>query len=108
MESTIKKAADGTVTITTTFKPQGDLLDQETALQIELQEAGRLALVEAIKELDTNREPIVVTNERYTSRGLEKKVSNDFRIGRVIPSCISAFAGRQNVCTLRGQGTFFG
>jgi hypothetical protein len=29
MESTIKKAADGTVTITTTFKPQGDILDQE-------------------------------------------------------------------------------
>jgi hypothetical protein len=73
MESTIKKAADGTVTITTTFKPQGDLLDQETALQIGLQEAGRLALQEAIKELDTNGEPIVVTNERYTSRGLEKK-----------------------------------
>jgi hypothetical protein len=36
MESTIKKTADGTVTITATFKPQGDLLDQETALQIGL------------------------------------------------------------------------
>jgi hypothetical protein len=51
MESTIKKAADSTVTITTTFKPQGDLLDQETALQIGLHEAGRLALLEAIIEL---------------------------------------------------------
>jgi hypothetical protein len=50
----------------------------------------------------------VVTNESYTRRGLEKKVSNDLRIGRVIPSCISAFAGRQNVYTLRCQGSFLG
>jgi hypothetical protein len=73
MKSTIKKAADGTVTITTTFKPEGDLMEQETALQIGLQEAGRLALLDAIKELDTNGGPIVVSNERHTSRGLEKK-----------------------------------
>ncbi|MEO6039205.1 MAG: hypothetical protein ABIQ93_12400 [Saprospiraceae bacterium] len=73
MESTYRKAADGTVTITTTFKPEGDLMDQETALQIGLQEAGRIAMVEAIKQLDTNGERIVVSNERYTSRGAEKK-----------------------------------
>ena len=73
MESTYKKAADGTVTITTTFKPEGDLMDQETALQVGLQEAGRLAMQEAIKKMDTNGEPIVVSNERYTSRGVEKK-----------------------------------
>jgi hypothetical protein len=73
MESRIKKSADGTVTITTTFKPEGDLMDQETALQIGLQEAGRLAMLEAIKGLDTNGAAIVVSNERYTSRGLEKK-----------------------------------
>jgi len=73
MESTYKKAADGTVTITTTFKPEGDLMDQETALQIGLQEAGRIAMLEVIKELDTTGEPIVVSNERYTSRGAEKK-----------------------------------
>lgn len=73
MESTYKKAADGTVTITTIFKPEGDLMDQETALQIGLQAAGRLAMQEAIKEMDTNGEPIVVSNERYTSRGVEKK-----------------------------------
>lgn len=41
MESTYKKAADGTVT---SFKPEGDLMDQETAFQIGLQEAGRLAM----------------------------------------------------------------
>ncbi len=73
MESTIKKAADGTVTITTIFKPEGDLMDQETALQIGLQEAGRIAMLEAIKDLDTDGRPIVVSNERYTSRGAEKK-----------------------------------
>ncbi len=33
METTYKKGADGTVTITTTFKPEGDLMDQETVLQ---------------------------------------------------------------------------
>ena len=73
MESTVKKSADGTVTITTRYKPHGDLMDQETALQLGLQEAARLALQEAIKELDSNGAPIVVANERYTSRGLEKK-----------------------------------
>ena len=75
MESTYKKAADGTVTITTTFNPQGDLMDQETALQIGLQEAGRLAMQESIKDLDTDGRPIVVANERHTSRGQEKKVT---------------------------------
>jgi len=73
METTYKKAADGTVTITTTFKPEGDLLDQETALQIGLQAAGRISMLEAIKELDSDGRPIVVANERHTSRGLEKK-----------------------------------
>lgn len=73
MESTYKKGEDGTVTLTITFKPQGDLMDQETALQVGLQEAGRLAMEESIKELDTDGRPIVVSNERYTSRGQEKK-----------------------------------
>lgn len=75
METTYKKAADGTVTITTTFKPEGDLMDQETALQICLQEAGRIAMQEAIKDLDTDGRPIVVANDRYTSRGTEKKLT---------------------------------
>jgi hypothetical protein len=75
METTYKKAADGTVTITTTFKPEGDLMDQETALQIGLQEAGRIAMQEAIKDLDTDGRPIVVANDRYTSRGTEKKLT---------------------------------
>lgn len=73
MESTYKKAADGTVTVTTVFKPAGDLMDQETALQIGFQEAARLSMLEAIKSLDTDGRPIVVGNERYTSRGSEKK-----------------------------------
>jgi hypothetical protein len=75
MKTTYKKAADGTVTITTTFKPEGDLMDQETALQIGLQEAGRIAIQEAIKDLDTDGRPIVVANDRYTSRGTEKKLT---------------------------------
>ena len=74
MESTYKRSVDGTVTITTTFKPTGDLMDQETALQLGLQEAGRIAMEEAIKELDTDGRPIVLSNERYTSRGQEKKL----------------------------------
>lgn len=73
MESTYQKGPDGTVVITLTFKPEGDLMDQETALQLGLQEAGRIAMEEAIKELDADGRPIVVSNERYTSRGQEKK-----------------------------------
>ena len=74
MESTYKKSSDGTITLTLTFKPEGDLYDQETALQIGLQEVGRVIMEEAIKSFDTNGEPIVVGNVRHTSRGLEKKV----------------------------------
>lgn len=59
--------------MTLKFKPEGDLMDQETALQIGLQEAGRVLMEEAIKSLDTNGDPIIVDNERHTSRGLEKK-----------------------------------
>jgi hypothetical protein len=73
MESRYQKNPDGTVTITMTFKPEGDLMDQETALQVGFQHAGRLAMAERIKELDTDGRPIVVSNERYTSRGEEKK-----------------------------------
>lgn len=75
MESSYNKAPDGTVTLTVTFKLEGNLSDQETALQGYLNEAGRLALMETIKELDTDGRPIVVNNERYTSRGQEKKRS---------------------------------
>ena len=73
MESTIKRESDGSLTITTRIKPEGDLMDQETALQIGLQEAGRLAMLEVLKGLDTDGRPIVVSNERHTSRGQEKK-----------------------------------
>jgi hypothetical protein len=73
MKSTYQKGPDGTVIITLTFKPEGDLMDQETALQVVLQEAGRIVMEEAIKELDADGRPIVVSNERYTSRGEEKK-----------------------------------
>lgn len=74
MERTYTKSSDGTITLTLKFKPEGDLMDQETALQIGLQEAGRVIMEEAIKSFDTNGNPIVVDNEQYTSRGLEKKL----------------------------------
>ena len=76
MESSYKKEEDGTITMTVKFKLEGNLLDQETTLQGYLQEAGRMALSESLKELDTEGQPIVVNNERYTSRGQEKKNTN--------------------------------
>jgi hypothetical protein len=80
MESTYQKSTASTVMITLTFKPEGDLMDQETALQVGLQEAGRVVMKEAIKELDTDGRPIMVSNEGYKSRGQEKNISNDLRI----------------------------
>jgi hypothetical protein len=75
MERTYTKSSDGTITLTLKFKPEGDMMDQETALQIGLQEAGRVMMEEVIKSFDTNGAPIVVDNERHTSRGLEKKLT---------------------------------
>lgn len=107
MESTYKKAADGTVTITT-FKPEGDLMDQETALQIGLHEAGRLAMLEAIKDLDTDGRPIVISNEGYTSRGAEKNISNDLRGCSSSASGLSVFSGGKTIVPLESKGGFLG
>lgn len=52
MESAYKKSSDDTITLTLTFKPEGDLLAQETALQHGLQAAGRIMMEEVIKSLD--------------------------------------------------------
>lgn len=81
MESTFKKLSDGTIVVTTTFKPSGDLMMQEEALVVGLQEVGRVLMQESLKSLDTDGRPIVVSNARHTSRGEEKKRTRR-RLGR--------------------------
>lgn len=73
MESTCHKGADGSLTITIHIKPEGDLLAQETALQLAFQAAGVLAMGETLRAFDTDGQPIVSDNKRYTSRWQEKK-----------------------------------
>lgn len=73
MNYTYTKNSDGTITLVMNINVTGDLMAQETALQVGLQAAGQLAMAELLKELDTNGSAIVIENERYTSRGLEKK-----------------------------------
>ena len=75
MQTEYKIESDGTITITTKFKPEGSMLEQEERIAAALSEAGRIATVFSMKSFDTSGQVVVVNNEKYTSRGQEKKVT---------------------------------
>lgn len=75
MNTEYKIETDGTITITTKFKPEGSMLEQEEQIAAALAEAGRIATVFSMKSFDTDGQGVVVNNEKYTSRGQEKKVT---------------------------------
>lgn len=76
MEPTYKLEEDGSISITLSIKPEGSFLEQEEQIAEALAEVGRLASQLTMKKFDTNGDPIIVKNEKYTSRGEEKKNSN--------------------------------
>ena len=51
------------------------MLEQEEQIAAAVAEAGRIATVFSMKGFDTEGQSVVVNNEKYTSRGLEKKVT---------------------------------
>ncbi len=73
MGAQYKKEDDGSISIVINIKPEGSMLEQEEQIAAALAEAGRLATELSLSSFDTDGKPIIVNNERYTSRGQEKK-----------------------------------
>lgn len=75
MATQYKIEADGSVTITMNFKPEGSMLEQEEQIAQAVAEMGRMATAFSLQNFDTDGRPVVVDNVKHTSRGKEKKVS---------------------------------
>lgn len=73
MKSTYERERDGSLSVTVNFTPSGSFLEQEEQIAEALKEAGRLATKLGLESFDTTGAPIVVSNEKHTSRGSEKK-----------------------------------
>lgn len=75
MTTDYKIESDGTITITTKFKPEGSMLEQEEQIAAAVAAAGRLATQLSLKGFDTEGQSLITGNEKYTSRGQEKKTT---------------------------------
>ncbi len=75
METNYKVESDGSISITIKFNPTGTFLEQEEQIAEAVTEAGRIASQLVLERSDTNGEPIIVDNRKYTSRGKEKKTT---------------------------------
>lgn len=54
---------------------EGSMLTMEEQIQAVVNEVGRYATKEALSHFDTNGEPVMVGDVRYTSKGQSKKKS---------------------------------
>ena len=73
MDAQYKIGTDGSISITVNIKPEGSMLEQEEQIAAAVAEAGRLATMLSLKGFDTNGDPLVSDNVRFTSKGSEKK-----------------------------------
>ena len=82
MAAQYKIEQDGSISITLNIMPKGSFLEQEEQIAAAVAEVGRLASALAMKAHDTDGRPIIVSNQKYTSRGTEKKNPNPSRGNR--------------------------
>jgi len=71
--------ADGSIIITMKLKPEGSFLEQKEQIAVAVAEVGRLASHLSVKAHDTDSRPLIVENQKYTSRGVEKKTTKRHR-----------------------------
>jgi hypothetical protein len=69
----IKQEEDGSLTVSVNLRFEGSMLEMEEKIALTVNELGKIATKEALKQFDTDGSPIVVGNRRYTSKGLVKK-----------------------------------
>lgn len=73
MKAQYTKRADGSINISVDYKLVGEFEQQEDQIAEMVNEVGRLAYELAMKGLDLEGQPIIWENDRYTSKGEEKK-----------------------------------
>lgn len=73
MGARIIKKNGGKLTIEVDMELEGSMLSQEEAIQVALNEAGKLATRTALENFDTTGKPIEVKGRRLTSKGAKKK-----------------------------------
>ena len=73
MSARIVKKNGSKVTIEVDMELEGSMLSQEEAIQLALNEAGKLATRTALEGFDTDGKPIEVKGQRLTSKGVKKK-----------------------------------
>ena len=72
------------------------MLEQEEQIAAAVAEVGRLATQLSLSDFDTSGSPIIVDNEKYTSRGKEKKLSVPLGRSSRLPTRVSTIKWRQN------------
>jgi|AntRauMFilla1563_2_1112583.scaffolds.fasta_scaffold10373_2 hypothetical protein len=73
MATRIVKKEGGKLTIEVDMDLKGSMLTQEEAIQVALNEAGKLATLAALENFDTDGKPITVRGKRLTNKGAKKK-----------------------------------
>ncbi len=73
MSARIVKKTGSKLTIEIDLDLTGSMLSQEEAIQLALNEAGKLATGRAIEHFDTDGSAILYKGERQTSKGRKKK-----------------------------------
>jgi hypothetical protein len=73
METKYKKESDGSITVSINVKLAGTMLSQEEQIEQALIELGLKMSQMSVESFDTDGSPIIVSNEKYTSKGQEKK-----------------------------------
>lgn len=73
MSAKIIKKSGNKITIEIDMDLNGSLLSQEQAIQLALNEAGKLATKTAVENFDTDGKPIEVRQQKLTSKGAKKK-----------------------------------
>ena len=68
MTATVTKRNGNVLTIELTIELGGSMLDMENQIQDDLNQAGRLATAEALKEFDTDGSPIIISKTKLTAR----------------------------------------
>ena len=75
MSAKIVKRKGKKLIIEVEMELDGDMLSQEEAIQLALNEAGKLATKEALESFDSDGNSIEVKGEKLTSKGKAKKTS---------------------------------
>jgi len=73
MEAEIIRTNSKSITIQVTIPLNEDMLDTEEAIQLGVNQAGLLATQYALSQFDTDGNPILLEEKKYTSKGLQSK-----------------------------------